>query len=149
MSVTVRLPCCQVWRVLSGVHPEFSTDTQTLTAKSLRTGFFLPVSTCGKVALVQADALPERPEYNLLRSGKAERRMSAFNRQEHAALALREGGEEPRSLTIGGSRCSQQPGEAPGCMTHWEPVPRLADGDGAGLWVIGSSPSLAAAVAVR
>lgn len=99
---------------LESTHPGSSTDAQTLIAKSPRTVFLLPVSTCAKAALVEADALPE---YDLLGSGRAERKASACNRQEHAAPALREGGEEQRSLPVGAGWHSQQPGEAPGCMT--------------------------------
>lgn len=136
--ITVHLPCCQIWKVLSDVRAELSIDTEPLTVmtKSLRTGFYLPVLTCGKVILV-----PERHEYNLLESGKAESKVGTFNCQEQITLALWEDGEE-QWLTVGGSRCSHWPGEAPGCMMPWEVVPRLAQGDGAVLlWFICTSPS--------
>lgn len=130
--ITVCLPCCQIWKVLSDVHPELSIDTQTLMvmAKCLRTAFYLPVLTCGKVNLVQANTIPEWHEYNLLESGKAESKVGTFNCQDQITLALWEDGEEQQLLTIRGSRCSCWPGEGPGCMMHWEAKPCLAQGDG-------------------
>lgn len=111
-------------------------------ARCLGTGFSLRVLTCGKVILVQANTIPERPEYNLLESGKAESKVGTFNCWGQTTLALWEDGEEQRLLTIGGSRCCHQPGEAPGCARHWEAACPLARGDGAVPWFIRASPSL-------
>ena len=85
------------------MHPELSINIQTLTVKSLRSGFYLSVLTCGKVILVQANTIPEWPKYDLLESGKAESKVGTFNCQEQITQALWEDGEEQQLLTIRGS----------------------------------------------
>lgn len=68
--------------------------------------------------------------------------MGTFNCWGQITLALWEDGEEQRLLTIGGTRCSHRPGEAPGCARHWEAACPLVRGDGAVPWFICASPSL-------
>lgn len=102
--ITVCVPCCQIRKALSDVHPELSIDAQTLVvmAKCLRTGFYLPVLTCGKVILVQPNTIPEWHEYDLLESGKPESNVGTLNCQEQITLALWEDGEEQQLLTVQG-----------------------------------------------
>lgn len=58
LNVCITACClrCQICKVLYDVHPELSVDTQTLMVMAvyLRTDFYLPVLTRGRVILVHS-----------------------------------------------------------------------------------------------